>query len=233
VLLDVPPGLNQRQIMRWRASFDSMWAAAYHPWLTAASIAAGAVPRIPPSAAAAGIVARSEWAHGIPQGPSNELVAGVVDVEDHVDARRHDELHLAGVDVLVKERQGVRLSAARTLSRDPQWRQLSVRRVISMIERALLTQMQWAVFEPNDGYLAATVGHLLENFLDGLYRANAFAGATRDQAFFVNVVGSALDHDLGRFVVEVGVAPAEPLEYIVVRVTRGGDGTLIVEAGRG
>ncbi len=232
VLLDVPPGLDQRAMLRWRASFDSMWAAGYHPWLTAATIGSTAIARIPPSAAAAGIIARSEWAHGIPRGASNELVAGIVDVEDHVDARRHDELHLAGVDVFLRERAGVRLTAARTLSRDPQWRQLSVRRVVSMIERALLTQMQWAVFEPNSPQLGATVRHMLENFLDGLYRANAFAGATSAQAFFVHYADSRADRDAGRFVVDVGVAPVEPLEYIVVRLTRGGDGTLIAEAGR-
>ncbi len=32
-LLDVPPGLRPRQVLRWRARFDSSWAAAYHPWL--------------------------------------------------------------------------------------------------------------------------------------------------------------------------------------------------------
>src|SRR5439155_805305 len=81
-----------------------------------------------------------------------------------------------GVNVYLHERDGIRLTAARTLSRDPAWRQLSVRRLVTMLHRALEQQMQWAVFEPNTPSLRADIRHLLENFLRRLARANAFAG---------------------------------------------------------
>ena len=48
-----------------------------------------------------------------------------------------------------RECDGIHLVSARTLSRDPQWRQLSVRRLILMLRRTLLRETQWAVFEPN------------------------------------------------------------------------------------
>jgi hypothetical protein len=148
-----------------------------------------------------------------------------------VSPARHDELHPAGINVFLAERDGIRLTAARTLGRDAAYRQLSVRRLVTMLERVLDRQMQWAVFEPNNAALRADVKQMLRAFLRQLYRANAFRGATEDEAFFVRC-DDALNPqwvvDDGRLVVEVGVAPAEPLEFIVLRIERGGDGTLRV-----
>ena len=234
VLLDVPPGLSQRQVLEWRAQFDSGFAAAYHPWLRVAPLGDRRrdLVDLNPSATAAGIIARRELRFGVPFGPSNELALQVVDVTERVSPARHDELHPQGVNVYLHERDGIRLTAARTLSRDPAWRQLSVRRLVTMLHRALEQQMQWAVFEPNTPSLRADIRHLLENFLRRLARANAFAGATDDQSFFVRCDESLNPPavvDLGQLIVEVGVAPAEPLEFIVLRIERDGDGTLTVE----
>jgi hypothetical protein len=101
-----------------------------------------------------------------------------------------------------------------------------------MVERALDRQMQWTAFEPNGRRLRGQVNDLLRTFLRGLWRANAFAGATEDEAFFVRC-DDALNPppvtDLGRLIVEVGLAPAEPLEFIVLRLTRDGDRLLFTE----
>jgi Bacteriophage tail sheath protein len=232
VLLDVPPGLTQRAMLEWRAEWDSMWAAAYHPWLRTTELGppGGATVRVNPAAAAAGIVAAAELRAGVQRGPANELVARVVDVEDRVGAARHDELHQAAINVFLLERDGVRLTAARTLSRDAAWRQLSVRRLVTMIERSLERRLRWTVFEPNDAELRGALRHGIEGFLRALYLADALRGATEEEAFFVRPDPSRATADLGRLVVEVGVAPAEPLEFIVVRLARDGDGTLVVEA---
>ena len=82
----------------------------------------------------------------------------------------HDELHPQGVNVYLRERDGVRLTAARTLSRDPAYRQLSVRRLVTMLRRTLEQQMQWAVFEPNDGRLRRDLRHMLGAYLSQLFR---------------------------------------------------------------
>lgn len=236
VLLDVPPGLDQRRIVRWRNAFDSSFAAAYHPWLDVARSddLRNALVRINPSAYAAGIVAQRELLFGVPYGPSNELAIRVVDVADVVSPERHDALHPLGINVFLRERDGIRLSAARTLSLDPAYRQLSVRRLVTMIVRAL-AQLQWLVFEPNNESLRADLRHMLRAYLTRLYRANAFAGATEDEAFFVRCDESNNPQpvlDAGQLVAEIGIAPAEPLEFIVLRFTHDGDGTLIVEGAR-
>jgi hypothetical protein len=233
VLLDVPPGLSQRQILTWRTRFDSAFAAAYHPWLRISrNDDERELLKVTPSAVAAGIIARQEIVSGVPTGPANVIAAHIVDVDDVVSPVRHDELHPEGINVYLRERDGVRLTAARTLSRDPQWRQLSVRRLITMIERAIYQQMQWVVFEANNLALRTQMRLALQSYLRQLFRAGAFRGATEDQAFFVrcdDTNNPPFVADAGRLIVEIGVAPAEPLEFIVLQLTRGGDGTLTLE----
>lgn len=235
VLLDVPPGLSQRQILRWRAHFHSSYAAAYYPWLKVANLddQRDVLIRINPSAAAAGIIAKQELLFGVPQGPANVIASGVVKVDERISPMRHDELHPQGINIYLQERDGVRLHAARTLSRDSRYRQLSVRRLMLMLQRALERQMQWAVFEPNGPSLWADVRHMIASYLRRLYTAGAFKGRTEAEAFFVRCDAELNDRritDAGRMLAEIGVAPAEPLEFIVVRMTRGGDGTLTVES---
>src|SRR5262249_26517731 len=79
VLLDVPPGLSQRQILTWRGRFDSSYAACYHPWLRVSrrDDLRDVLVRVPPSAVAAGIIARSEAVSGVPQGPAHVLAVNV------------------------------------------------------------------------------------------------------------------------------------------------------------
>ena len=233
VLLDVPLGLSQQQMLEWRAPFNSSYAAAYLPWLFVSrrDDRRDALIRVPPSAIAAGIVARQERAFGVPHGPANVLAAGVVDVDDAVSPARHDELHQQGLNVYLRERDGVRLSAARTLSRDPSYRQLSVRRLMTLIRRTLERQMRWAVFEPNNESLRAEVVRQLDSYLRRLYRAGAFRGATEKEAFFVRcdeTLNTPYVVDSGQLIAEIGVAPAEPLEFIVLQLARDGDGTLLM-----
>lgn len=233
-LLDVPPRLTFRQVLMWRGQFSSAFAAAYHPWLLVArpEDRRDALIRVPPSAAAAGIIAERELARGVPHGPANVLAAAVVDVAEAVSEVRHDALHPEGINVYRREREGVRLTAARTLSREPAWRQLSVRRLVTMICRALERQMQWTVFEPNDRALRAELRLLLGNYLRQLFRSGAFRGAREEEGFFVRcdeTNNPPASVDAGRLVAEIGIAPAEPLEFILLRLVRGGDGTFTLE----
>jgi uncharacterized protein len=233
-LLDVPPGISHRQLLDWRAAIASSYAAAYHPWLQTArrDDSRDRLVAIPPSAVAAGIIARLEIAFGVPHGPANALAYEIVTVSERIAPAWHDQIHPLGIDVYLQERDGVRLTGARTLSRDAQWRQLSVRRLMIMLRRVLLRQMQWAVFEPNGPRLRARLTQLLRMYLRRLLQAGAFRGASEEQSFFVrcdDALNPPQVTDMGRLYAEIGVAPAEPLEFIVLRLSRDGDGTLTVE----
>ena len=221
-LLDVPPGLRPDQLRRWRSSFDSPYAAAYHPWLRGNGT-------VPPSAAAAGVIARCELRDGVCRGPANEVVDGIVAVAAAVDDALHAELHWIGVDVFRQDPDGVRLTGARTLSVDPAWRQLSVRRLVSMVERAVRRQLQWTVFEPNDAALRDSLRVQLDALLAERFEQGCFAGGTPETSWFVHVAGGAqarAEADRGQLVVEVGLAPATPLEFLVLRVAVQAEGTI-------
>jgi len=239
VLLDVPSGLELRAIGQWRAGFDSSYAAAYHPWLavTRTDVVHTGTTRtvgtrreridVPPAAFAAGIIAARERRLGLPWGPANELAAGAVLAAELVSDAEHDVLHQLGINVFRAEREGFRLAAARTLSSDRSYRQLSVRRLVTMLRLALDRQAQWAVFEPNTAALRSRLHRHLVAFLGELYLGGAFVGGSEDEAFFVrsdDTLNPPVSLDLGRLVMEVGVAPAEPLEFLVLRISRDGDG---------
>jgi hypothetical protein len=234
VLLDVPPGLSQKRMLTWRAKFDTAYAAGYHPWLDISRTDDDrqSLIHVNPSAIAAGIIAQRETQFGVPYGPANVIAAGAVNVDDRVSPARHDELHQNAINVYLAERDGIRLTAARTLARDQTWRQLNVRRLVTMIRRALERQMQWVVFEPNNSLLRAQITQMLDAFLRQLYRANAFTGATEDQAYFVRCddgLNPIQVEQAGQLIAQVGIAPAEPLEFIVLDLARTGDTILTVE----
>ena len=71
--------------------------------------------------------------------------------------------------------------------------------------------------------------HAIENLLRGLYRAGAFVGRNEAESFFVRVHTDTSRLDRGELLLDIGVAPAEPLEFILVRLRRDGDGTLNLE----
>jgi hypothetical protein len=238
VLLDVPPGLTQRRIINWRARFQSSYAAAYHPWLFVVRQDDRRHARVPlpPSAAAAGIIAQVENTFGVSHGPANVIAAQVLDVRETVSPTRHNELHPLGINVYLLDRDGVRLTAARTLSSDRDFRQLNVRRLLVLLRRTLQQQMQWVVFEPNNSALRSELRQLLRAYLRQLFTAGAFRGATEEESFFVHCDDSNNPPriaDMGQLLVEIGVAPSEPLEFIVLRLSRDADGSLTATEARG
>lgn len=151
-------------------------------------------------------------------------------------AAEADRLHLQSVNLFTAERDGFRLIAARTLSSDPDYRQLSVRRLMTMLTMTLGRQGQWLVFESNTVAVRSRLTSSLTQLLRQLHRQGAFSGATEEESFFVRCDASTNPVEsqaLGRLVAEVGVAPATPLEYLVLRISSDGDGGLLVaEAGR-
>lgn len=237
-LLDVPSGLQPRRVTEWRANFDTGFAAAYHPWLGVPRAAADGVGSVAvaPSSFAAGIVAARELRFGLTWGPANELARGAVLSADIVTDAVHDQLHLIGINVYRSERDGFRLSAARTLSSDRDYRQLSVRRLMTMLRLTLERQTQWLVFEPNTVELRARLTHAVTQLLRELQRRGSFAGATDRESFFVtcdDTLNPVESQRQGRLLCEIGVAPASPLEYIVLSISQDVDGTLSVVEERG
>jgi uncharacterized protein len=240
VLLDVPTKLPTGRVTDWRANFDSSFAAAFHPWLGVPAVAAlrpdATALLVPPSAFAAGIMAERERRLGLARGPANQLALGAVRAAEGVGEAEADRLHLQSINVFAAERDGFRLAAARTLSADPDYRQLSVRRLMTMLALTVERHGQWLVFEPNTAVLRSRLTDSLTQLLRDLHRQGSFSGATEAESFFVHCdegTNPPESQALGRLVAEIGVAPSSPLEYLVLRIASDGDGGLLVEeAGR-
>src|SRR5262249_21981811 len=92
-----------------------------------------------------------------------------------------------------------------------------------MIEKAILVSTQWAVFAPNDVHTRSKLRLSLTSFLLELWRRGALMGDSPAAAFYVTCDATnnpPESVDLGRLVAEVGVAPSQPFEFVVVRVGR-------------
>src|SRR5690349_24915346 len=101
---------------------------------------------------------------------------------------------------------GIRVYGARTLSSDPAWRYLNVRRLFNFLEESILNGTQWVVFEPNDDALWARIRRTINDFLVNQWRAGALFGLTPDEAFFVKCdreTNPAEGIDLGQVICEV------------------------------
>ena len=119
--------------------------------------------------------------------------------------------------------RGIRVWGGRTLSSDPSWRYINVRRLFNYIEESILLGTQWVVFEPNDLDLWQRVKRTVHAFLLGLWRQGALFGATPEQAFYVKCdeeTNPPESIDAGQVVALIGLAPVKPAEFVVFRLSQ-------------
>jgi uncharacterized protein len=234
-ILDPPPGLNAQQVKEWRvdgAGYDSKFAAMYWPWVKVMDPASGTSMFMPPSGHMAGIWGRNDDARGVHKAPANEVVRGALSLEVQITKNEHDLLNPVGINCLrAFPGRGIRVWGARTLSSDPAWRYLNVRRLFNYLEESILGGTQWCVFEPNDAALWARIRRTISAFLVNEWRKGALFGATPDESFYVKCDGEtnpAEGIDAGQVLCEVGVAPVKPAEFVVFRLAQFSGGTSLV-----
>lgn len=229
-VLDSPPGMSPQQMKEWRsdvAMYDSAFATMYYPWIRVENPAAtngDTEILVPPSGHMAGIWARNDDTRGVWKAPANEIVRGALDVELPITKAEQGHLNPIGVNCIRPfGTRGIRVWGARTLSSDSDWRYINVRRLFNMVEKTILDGTQWVVFEPNDQRLWEGVKRTINSFLRGLWRDGALFGATADQAFFVKCDAETNPPDsidAGKLVVEVGIAPVKPAEFVIFRISQ-------------
>src|SRR2546430_11156383 len=106
---------------------------------------------LPISGHMAGVWARSDDTRGVHKAPANEVIRGAIDLELLITKGEHDQLNPEGINCIrAFPGRGIRVWGARTLSSDPAWRYLNVRRLFNFIEESILEGTHWVVFEPND-----------------------------------------------------------------------------------
>ncbi|MBB0244949.1 phage tail sheath family protein [Streptomyces alkaliphilus] len=235
-IIDPPPGMNARQVRVWRqetANFDSRYAALYYPWIKTFDPAIGKARLMPPSGHIAGVWARNDSERGVHKAPANEVVRGAVDLELQVTHGEQDLLNPIGVNCLrAFPGRGIRVWGARTLSSDPEWRYLNIRRYFNYLEEAILLGTQWVVFEPNDHRLWARIRRNISSFLTNEWRSGALFGTQPNQAFYVKCdeeTNPPESIDVGRVVCEIGVSVVKPAEFVIFRLSQYSSGSSELE----
>jgi phage tail sheath protein FI len=203
---------------------DSSYAAYYYPWVETKDPFTNRTKLVPPGGHIAGIFARSDAEHGVHKAPANETVRGILGVQHDITKGEQDVLNPKGVNCIRSfQGRGIRLWGARTTSSDPSWKYVNVRRLFLYVEQSIDEGTQWAVFEPNDEDLWARVRQSAENFLTTVWRDGGLQGSTADEAFYVECGEKTMtqdDIDNGRLIVEIGIAPVKPAEFVVFRISQ-------------
>jgi uncharacterized protein len=235
-ILDAPPSLNAQQIKEWRvdkAGYDSKYATLYWPWVKVFDPLSGTAIFVPPSGHVAGIWARSDDTRGVHKAPANEVIRGAISLELNITKGEHDQLNPVGINCVRSfPGRGIRVWGARTISSDPSWRYLNVRRLFNFVEESIFEGTQWVVFEPNDQRLWGRVKRTINSFLLRVWRDGALFGATPDQAFFVKCDeenNPAEVRDAGQLIVDIGIAPVKPAEFVVFRIAQFSGGAAVSE----
>ena len=220
--LDSPTSVTD--VKAFRSALDTKYAALYYPWLDVRDPSVHATVLAPPSGHLAGIYARVDVERGVHKAPANEVIQGIVKIDQEVTKREQDLLNPFPVNINVLRGfpdRGNRVWGARCVTSDPQWKYINVRRLFIFLEASLDIGTQWVVFEPNDEPLWARVRSSVTNFLTTVWRSGALQGASAGEAFFVKCDRTTMtqdDIDNGRLIVLVGVAPVKPAEFVIFRI---------------
>jgi uncharacterized protein len=225
-LIDPLPDMSPQEVKAWRQSetnYDSKYAALYYPWLTIGG-PDGKPMAVPPSGHMAGIFARNDNERGVHKAPANEVVRGALAAVSPITKGEQDTLNPIGVNCIRSfAGRGVRVWGARTLSSDPAWRYINVRRLFNFVEKSIEVGTQWVVFEPNNPDLWAKIRRDVGAFLTGLWREGMLFGATPGEAFFVKCdeeLNPSDVRDRGQLFIDVGLAPVKPAEFVIFRLSQ-------------
>ncbi len=220
--------LDEAKAWRDAVSTPNSYGAAYFPWLRTSDPTGRSDAGIlmPPSGFVAGLYAKTDFRRGVWKAPAGtEASIAALDTAVDLTNQEHGDLNLDNVSICAIRKipgAGIVVWGARTMSSDPEYRYIPVRRTAIMLRKSIHDGIQWAVFEGNDERLWSSLRVNIGAFMNQLFRAGAFQGSKASDAYFVRCgLGSTMtqdDIDAGRVIVEVGFAPLKPAEFVIVRI---------------
>jgi hypothetical protein len=222
-IVDARKDMSLSEVRSFRSNFDDSRLALYYPWVVAADpTGARNTITVPPAGFIAGIYANTDVTRGVHKAPANEPVLGALRFAQDVNRFQQELLNPNGINCLRSfPGRGHRVWGGRTLSSDPEWKYVNVRRYFLYLERSIDKSTQWVVFEPNGERLWANVRTTVEDFLYNEWFNGHLLGSSPKEAYFVRCDRSTMtqnDLDNGRLVCEVGVAPLRPAEFVIFRI---------------
>lgn len=204
----------------------SEFAAVYWPWIVVdnpkATDPRSRAETVPPSGHIAGIMARSDERFGVHKAPANEEVREALDLSHALNDTEQGKLNDANINAIRRfAGRPPTVWGARTLSDQSAWRYVNVRRLVSFIEESIVDNLRWAVFVPNNVALWKSLERTVSEFLTRVWQSGALFGRTAADAFYVRIDEELNPEDVrkqGQVVIEIGVAPVQPAEFVFVRL---------------
>ena len=203
------------------------YGAVYFPWIKSPDLSGQSTTPVllPPSGFIAGLYARIDNTRGVWKAPAGTeaSISGATGLAIDLSDIEQGNLNKISVNCLRRfDLAGIVSWGARTVHTDPEYKYVPVRRTAIMLRRSIYDGIQWAVFEPNDHRLWASLRTNIGAFMNGLFRAGAFQGEKASDAYFVRCgLGDTMeqsDIDRGQVIVSVGFAPLKPAEFVIVRI---------------
>jgi phage tail sheath protein FI len=181
---------------------------------------------LPPSGGMAGVISMIDGQIGVFQSPANVSMGSVVSHSVNLTSKDQEDLNLPLNGKAINAirsfpGKGVLVWGARTLDGNSQdWRYLSVRRTVIMIEQSLKIASEAYVFEPNVVNTWVAIKGMMTNFLKDQWKNGALAGSVPDDAFSVDIglgaTMTATDILDGIMRITVKLAVTRPAEFIVI-----------------
>lgn len=228
-ILDAPEEIPGGGVDKLPKPRDSKYGAYYFPWIEVYDPNKGNIFQ-PPSGYVAGIYSRTDTERGVHKAPANEIVRGALGLRYNITRGEQDILNPKGINCIRSmKNRGIRVWGARTISSDPSWRYINVRRLFNMVEQSIEEGTQWVVFEPNDKSLWKNVTRTVTAFLLRIWRTGALVGDTPEEAFYVKCDAETNPPetvDAGQLICEIGMCPVKPAEFVIFRIGQmaaGGD----------
>jgi len=221
-VLDSTDGQDLTTVRTARAQMDSTYAAFYYPWIRIIDPVTEGEINIPPSGSVAGIYAYNDILYGVHKAPANMVVQDAIRFEVMLNKAQQDVLNPEGVNCFrFFEDRGYRLWGARTISSDPEWKYVNLRRYFAYLEHSIDLGTQWAVFDVNSEPLWSNVRTAVEQFLNNEWANARLMGSKPEEAYFVRCDRTTMtqnDLDNGRLICLVGVAATRPAEFVIFRI---------------
>jgi len=230
-VLSLPVRFERDKALAWIASFRNTfdaisettnalsYGALYHPWVLT-SDHAGENRLIPPDGALCGLMAKKALVGGPWSAPGNEPLANAVALRPIIPEPSSLLFMRSGINLLARDARGFLPLTANTLTVDPEFDQIHVRRLLILLRRIILKQGTTYVFEPGNDSFRRMVERGFEETLTRLFARGAFAGRTPESSFRVDVDAKASLIDQGLFIVEIRIAPSMPMRFITVRLVQ-------------
>lgn len=236
VFADPPhPGATFDELRAWRSLLgDSDRIGLFAPWLLLPPrLTDGELVPCPPSGHVCGAFAAGELSLGIHRTGANLPLRHVQALTSTIGDAEQAIANPSGINAIRSfPGRGVRAFGSRTLSSDPEWSQLTSRRVVDAIEKSLKRALQWMVFEPNNAMTRHAVSQTAATLLNRLWREGVLAGDAAEQAYGVKC---DLENNLeegraaGALTLDVGVAPTTPYEFVLFRLGTAHDALQVTE----